>query len=159
VELCKIGELESLDEIIKRISEMERKAFKGGGGEYVIYKRDAEVKGDIDQQDKDWEGFLNFLSSKYPPLYAMLKKVECLGIEGGCVKLKAGQGMYLMEDKIRVIKFKEVLKEFFDTDLDIEFIKDGLSDIKREDKNSTPNYPQIVKDVIGLFEGEIEEII
>ena len=159
VELCKIGELESLDKIIKRISEIERKALKGGGREYVIYKRDDEVKGDIDQQDKDWEGFLNFLSSKYPPLYAMLKKVECLGIEGGCVKLKAGQGTYLMEDKTRVLKFKEVLKEFFDTDLDIEFIKDGLFDIKREDKNSTPNYPQIVKDVIGLFEGEIEEII
>ncbi|SPD76079.1 DNA polymerase III, subunit gamma and tau [uncultured Desulfobacterium sp.] len=193
IRLCHVGDFLSFDGLLEKISSLEKRLLSAApSGEmpssdhisdpaarWVSVKAEKkEVKHEQRLSTnynnivygKDWVDFLDFLKSKSPPIYNVLKDWEFLNLSDGTLEIaRASQAFSsaYFDDKDRFEQLASFCREFFQKDILVKIVKNnqtapqkGRPSKKEVSGDKIPknaDLPRHVQEVLKMFEGDIKD--
>jgi len=185
IKLCSLGDLLSFDQILKKIEGLEKRLTLTVAEENVSSERisDASLQWESAETDsglhqdtvdelskKEWERFLDFLSSKNRPMAKVLSEWEFVNFKEDNLTLKAGESLFsstYLDDSERLGKLTRYCRDYFKKEISINVAgndRSSKSNHEIKQKNgSTGNQsgdndlPKPVQEVLSMFGGEIKE--
>ncbi len=182
VKLCRLGDVLSFDELLKKIDTLEKKvtAFpgrSGAAGHLLDPGSDWEVEGRAakgtemsprEPKGQNWDDLLDHLALKNGAMANVLKEWRFLRLKGQTLEIARGENPFsssYLDEPERLSKFVEYCREFFNRDLKVEIVDDKEEDdridvpereeaILKGKKHS--DLPQPVQDILQIFQGEIK---
>ncbi len=182
VKLCRLGDVLSFDELLKKIDTLEKKvtAFSdrsGSAGHLSDPGSDWEVRGRAargsemspeEPEGQNWGDLLDHLASKNGAMANVLKEWRFLRLKGQTLEIARGDNPFsssYLDEPERLSKFVEYCREFFNRDLKVKIVDDKEKDDRMEvpereeahDKGKEhSDLPQPVQDILQIFQGEIK---
>ena len=184
IKLCSLGDFLSFDDLLKKLTSLEKRlvssAGDGGqtdserlsdpGGVWSQGDRKSEVKETAghDRDDKSWDGFLAFLSTKSKAVYSILKEWQVLKLTGETLEIESGNQSFsskYFDDKERYDQLINYCREFFQKDLQVKIRvnhhtpvptqKEPKEKVLRREVRKDSKLPKTAREVLNLFEGQI----
>lgn len=179
IRLCRMGDLLSFEEILSKLHLLEQRLAGGveiGSREGrpaslsdgpAPYEKTAEgPKPPSPQalgQEKGWEGFLDELSSKSPPMAKVLREWRLVGLHAGRVELARGGNPFsaaYLDDPDRRTKLEEFCRSHFGRPMEIRVVKSPegppAAQTAEKTERKAANLPPPIQEVIEMFSGKIE---
>jgi len=188
IKLCRLEEILSFEELIKKIEALEKRlsgSFTSEEGAPtgrisdpgLKWEREEENKGgsgdsEVTVNTQDWDNLLQYLSSKNVSMSNVLKEWRLLNLTEKTLEIARGNNSFsssYLDEPERLDKFSSYCREFFQRDMKIKIVN-AIQDIDEEteladqektdtEKAKYSNLPPSVKEVLEVFEGEIKEEI
>jgi len=185
IRVSRIGELLSFEELLLRLEALESRL---GGGEGLSASMEAGSanlsespgpwanvsnpveSGPGDSEDRGWEEFLAFLSSKNRPMTNVLRGWRFLGLRGKRLEMEKGRSSFssgFLDEPERIKKLEEYCTEFYGKPIEIHIAPpqgnmspdggagEGEITTVAEARQAAPPGP--VQDVLEIFQGELIE--
>lgn len=183
IKLCRLGDVLSFDELLKKIDSLEKKLTslpnKGAsagllsdpGSDWKVEER-AEPSSEMSTEEpkgQNWNDLLDHLASKNGAMANVLKEWRFLRLKGETLEILRGDNPFsssYLDEPERLNKFIEYCREFFKRDLQIKIVDDK----KKDDRTNVPeieevhveqkghsDLPKTVQDILQIFQGEIKE--
>jgi len=183
IKLCRLGDVLSFDELLKKIDSLEKKLTslpnKGAsagllsdpGSDWKVEER-AEPSSEMSSEEpegQNWNDLLDHLASKNGAMANVLKEWRFLRLKGETLEILRGDNPFsssYLDEPERLNKFIEYCREFFKRDLQIKIVDDK----KKDDRTDVPeieevhveqkghsDLPKTVQDILQIFQGEIKE--
>ena len=183
IKLCRLGDVLSFDELLKKIDSLEKKLTslpnKGAsagllsdpGSDWKVEER-AEPSSEMSTEEpkgQNWNDLLDHLASKNGAMANVLKEWRFLRLKGETLEILRGDNPFsssYLDEPERLNKFIEYCREFFKRDLQIKIVDDK----KKDDRTDVPeieevhveqkghsDLPKTVQDILQIFQGEIKE--
>jgi DNA polymerase-3 subunit gamma/tau len=174
IRLCRLGELLSFDEILRKLEGLEDRLVgaassrdpNGPGGlseSPAAYGPDPGEPAKARPDNRNWEGFLEHLSSRSAPMGNVLRSWRLAGQKGNVLELAKGDSSFsaaFLDDPERKRKLEEYCREYFGRDMEVRVIRSekgaGPSNAEKKDPKSAKEIPGPVRDVLELFNGEVQ---
>jgi DNA polymerase-3 subunit gamma/tau len=183
IKLCRLGDVLSFDELLKKIHTLEKKlaAFpdkSGSAGHLSDPGLDWELEERAgpgsemppeEPEGQNWDDLLDHLASKNGAMANVLKEWRFLRLKGQTLEIARGDNPFsssYLDEPERLDKFIDYCREFFKRDLIIKIVDDK----KKDDRIDAPereeahykqkehsDLPQPVQDILQIFQGEIKE--
>ena len=183
IKLCRLGDVLSFDELLKKIHTLEKKlaaspSKSGSAGHLSDPGLDWEVEeravpgsemSTEDPEEQNWDDLLDHLASKNGAMANVLKEWRFLRLKGKTLEIARGDNTFsssYLDEPERLDKFIDYCREFFKRDLIIKIVDDKKKDeIINAPEKEEPHYkqkehsdlPQPVQDILQIFQGEIKE--
>jgi len=188
IKLCRIGEVLTFDELIKKIEALEKRLSSSLSSEGEVslglisdpgLKWETEEKNKGESQNsgdtinrKDWDNLLQYLASKNVSMSNVLKGWRLLNLTEETLEIARDNNSFsssYLDEPERLDKFVSYCREFFQRDIKIKIvdaIKDNHEEVNLAGKERTDrekrehaNLPRPVKEILDVFQGEIKEEI
>jgi DNA polymerase-3 subunit gamma/tau len=183
IKLCRLGDVLSFDELLKKIHTLEKKlaAFPNKSGsagnlsdpglKWEVEKREgpgSEMSTE-EPEEQNWGGLLDHLASKNGAMANVLKEWRFLRLKGHTLEIARGDNPFsssYLDEPERLDKFIDYCREYFNRDLIIKIVGDKKKDERidapeREGaqlkQKEHSDLPQPVQDILQIFQGEIKE--
>ncbi|MDY7034783.1 MAG: DNA polymerase III subunit gamma/tau [Thermodesulfobacteriota bacterium] len=186
IQLCRLGDVLSFDELIKKIEALEKRISPSAIFDDNIpaghvsdpgidwKKKEEKKKGPKIDDDQDqrhaWDRFMNFLSSKNMAMSNVLKGWSLLNLSADTIELIRGANSFssaYLDEPERLENLAGYCRDFFKRDIKIK-IKDNKKNNSEkanpteENKSnaggkSFSDLPPPVQDILHFFQGEIKE--
>ena len=182
VKLCRLGDVLSFDQLLKKIDTLEKKvaAFSvrsGSAGHLSDPGSDWEVEGRVADglemspqipKGQNWDDLLDHLASKNGAMANVLKEWRFLRLKGQTLEISRGDNPFsssYLDEPERLSKFVEYCREFFGRDLKVKIVDDkekhDRMDVSEREKanykgKEHSDLPQPVQDILQIFQGEIK---
>ena len=163
LKLSRLTDYLSLDELLKKIEDLENRLDKSllpGHSRHVeaAFSKEEYPAKEIPQDDgKKWSEFLGYLADKDKPIFNVLRKWKSYTITEDTLELPCGEGSFTasyFDDPEHYGQLVDYVRDFFQSNFKVVFKKQNdHKDLKKgsgEDRLSEP-----VKDIVDIFEGEI----
>ncbi|MFH1349364.1 MAG: DNA polymerase III subunit gamma/tau [Pseudomonadota bacterium] len=187
IRLCRMGDVLSFDELIKKIEALEKRLSLSSSFEDQIpagqlsdpgstwqtvgqKKEDPETFIDQDKKRQEWEKLLDYLSSKNRAMSNVLKDWSLVDLTTDTLKIAKGSNSFssgYLDDPGRLERLEALCQDFFGRDIKIKImvntqgnsIKIDSRDREKaiEEKKESSGYPTAVQDILQIFEGEIKQ--
>ena len=183
IKLCRLGDVLSFDELLKKIHTLEKKlaaspSKSGSAGHLSDPGLDWQVEeravpgsemSTEDPEEENWDDLLDHLASKNGAMANVLKEWRFLRLKGKTLEIARGDNTFsssYLDEPERLDKFIDYCREFFKRDLIIKIVEDKKKDeIINAPEKEEPHYkqkehsdlPQPVQDILQIFQGEIKE--
>ena len=184
IKLCSLEDFLSFDDLLKKLASLEKRLAgspadnrQTGSGRlsepdavWSQENRKGEIKetaGD-DRDDKSWDDFLAFLSTKSKAAHSILKEWKVLNLTGETLEIESGNQSFsskYFDDKERYDQLVNYCREFFQKDLKVKIIvnqhapartqKEHREKVLRREVNKDSKLPETAREVLNLFEGQI----
>jgi len=183
LQLCQLGDFLSFGELLEKVEGLEKLLLETRSlvpSSNVLNLADPAVdwqktemekspKGVHDSQGRsDWEKFLTFLSSINRPMSKVLGEWQFLSLTGNTLELmkspKSFSAAYF-DDSEKLEQLRAYCKQFFGRDIQVRLVggkklpetEKRVSPIqaKKTNKGSKKDLPPPVRDIIDIFQGEI----
>ncbi len=141
IRLSNIDEFLSLDEILRRLDNIEKR---------LGFIPEVEEKKQ-EKEEKSWEGFLKFLSSRNKIMFNVLKGWELVSISENSIEIRPnneGFSASYFKDNNSYELLKEYCKEYFGKEITPKLLKG---------KKKKKKVSEAVQEVLNLFQGQIIE--
>ena len=184
IKLCSLGDFLSFDDLLKKLTSLEKRLAcspvddKQTNSERLSEpdavwsqenrKSEAKGKPGHDQEDKTWDDFLSFLSTKSKAAYSILKEWQVLKLTGETLEIESGNQSFsskYFDDKERYDQLVNYCREFFRKDLKVKIIvnhhaparaqKEPKEKVFRREAPEDSKLPQTAQEILNLFEGQI----
>ena len=176
IKLCRLGEVLSFEELIKKIETLEKRlsAFSVSDNKIPVgnlsepgLKWEKETLSDKPEK-RDWDNFLNYLSSTNRVMSDVLKEWSFLNLTNETLEIAKGNSPFsssYLDDPERLNKLAAYCKEFFKRDIKIKIINDNKNNKTNRTEEKKPDsgeerfsdLPPSVQDVLQIFQGEVME--
>ena len=176
IKLCRLGEVLSFEELIKKIERLEKRlsAFSVSDNKIPVgnlsepgLKWEKETLSDKPEK-RDWDNFLNYLSSTNRVMSDVLKEWSFLNLTNETLEIARGNSPFssgYLDDPERLNKLAAYCKEFFKRDIKIKIINDNKNNKTNRTEEKKPDsgeerfsdLPPSVQDVLQIFQGEVME--
>lgn len=185
IKLCRLGEVLSFDEVIKKIEALEKRLStfsshdKGPAGQPSNPERDgnreekekegSELSGDK-AKGQDWGNLLDYLSSKNGAMANVLKEWRLVSLTADTLEIAKGDNSFssgYFDEPERLNKLASYFRDFFERDVKIKIVDDrqinneGLRPSEEGKSNSKEkkysDLPRPAQDILQIFQGEIKE--
>ncbi|MGD2124904.1 MAG: DNA polymerase III subunit gamma/tau [Desulfobacteraceae bacterium] len=187
IKLCQLGEALAFDELLKKIEALERRLSSFSPSDEKIplgQLSDPGIDWQIEErkttgsetavgvlEKKDWDRFLNHLSSQNRAMANVLKDWPFLDATADTLHIGKGGNAFsstYLDEPVRYERLAGYCREFFKRDVKIKIVDTGPeqengeeTDPRGEEKSSPEEktyatLPQPVQDVLDIFEGEIK---
>lgn len=183
IKLSRLGEILSFDELLKKIGSLENRILdsmpatgatgisdpgvewaSNSGGE-AEPERTQEAR-----SDRDWDGFLEFLSSKNRAMFTMLKDWQFSKMTQNTLEITKSSQPFssaYFDEKGRRDQLVEYCRSFFERDVSLKILENNQVPLKKKqttgEKRSDPessgrsDLPAPVREILNVFQGKIEE--
>ncbi|MGD9031974.1 MAG: DNA polymerase III subunit gamma/tau [Desulfobacteraceae bacterium] len=185
IKLCRLGDVLSFDELLKKIHILEKKlaAFPNKSGSAANLS-DPGLDWEVEEragpgsemsteepEEQNWGDLLDHLASKNGAMANVLKEWRFLRLKGQTLEIARGDNPFsssYLDEPERLDKFIDYCREYFSRDLIIKIVDDKKKDerIDAPDREEThykqkehSDLPQPVQDILQIFQGEIKEEI
>ncbi len=157
IRLCRIKELFSFDDLIKRLEQIEKRWLQ------VLEKQDVleteKQKGHIELEEKqetkkDWDGFLEFVAKKNRPMFNVMKGWLLEEISNNLIKIRPnneGFSVSYFKEKETYETLRSYIKEYFGEDLVPKLV------ISKQKRKKAKNISEPVQELLNIFQGKIVE--
>lgn len=185
IKLCRLGEVLSFDEVIRKIEALEKRLStfppydKGPVGQSSAPepqghgqeggKEGSELTGDKTKK-QDWGKLLDYLSSKNGAMANVLKEWRLVSLTDDTLEIAKGDNSFAsgyLDEPERLNKLASYFREFFERDVKIKIVDDRQFNNERLDfqgegktdskEKKYSDLPRPVQDVLQIFQGEIKE--
>ena len=183
IKLCRLGDILSFDELLKKIQSLEKKLpaspDKSGStprlsdpGLQWEVEESAEAGSEMSKEDpegQNWDDLLDHLASKNGAMANVLKEWRFVRLKGKTLEIARGDNTFsstYLDEPERLDKFIDYCREFFNRDLVIKIVddkkKDEISNAPEKEEahhkqKEHSELPQPVQDILQIFQGEIKE--
>ena len=184
IKLCSLGDFLSFDDLLKKLTSLEKRLGSSAGNDrqtdsetlsepdavWSQGNRKSEVKDKAghDQNDKSWDDFLAFLSTKSKAAYSILKEWQVLKLTGETLEIESGNQSFsskYFDDKERYDQLINYCREFFRKDLKVKIIvnhhapaptqKKPKEKVLKREVPKDSKLPKTAQEILNLFEGQI----
>lgn len=184
IKLCSLGDFLSFDDLLKKLTSLEKRLVSSTGGDrqtdpekladpgavWSQGNRKTEVNETAghDRDDKSWNDFLAFLSTKSKAAYSILKEWQVLKLTEETLEIESGNQSFsskYFDDKERYDQLINYCREFFQKDLQVKIIvnhhapartqKEPKEKVLRREAPEDSKLPQTAQEILNLFEGQI----
>ena len=184
IKLCSLGDFLSFEDLLKKLTSLEKRLVSSVGDDrqtdserlsdpgavWSQGDRKTEVKeaSGHDRDDKSWDDFLAFLSTKSKAAYSILKEWQVLKLTGETLEIESGNQSFsskYFDDKERYEQLINYCREFFQKDLQVKIIvnhhapartqKEPKKKVLRRQASEDSKLPQTAQEILNLFEGQI----
>jgi len=184
IKLCSLGDFLSFGDILKKLASLEKKLLSSAGDHsqtdsdrlsdpgavWSQGDRKNEIKETAghDRDDKSWDDFLSFLSTKSKAAYSILKEWQVLKLTGETLEIESGNQSFsskYFDDKERYEQLINYCREFFQKDLQVKIRvnhrapartqKEPEEKVFRREVPEDSKLPQTAQEILNLFEGQI----
>jgi DNA polymerase-3 subunit gamma/tau len=185
IKLCRLGEVLSFDEVIKKIEALEKRLStfsshdkgpagqpsnpEGDGNREEKEKEGSELSGDK-AKGQDWGNLLDYLSSKNGAMANVLKEWRLVSLTADTVEIAKGDNSFssgYLDEPERLNKLASYFREFFERDVKIKIVDERqinnarLRPSQERRSNSKEkkysDLPRPVQDILQIFQGEVKE--
>lgn len=185
IKLCHLGEVLSFDELLKKIESLENRlsSFSSSAGGSATHVSDPGVdwkevetgKEELERpesqtQNRDWQGLLDYLSSKNGPMANVLKEWGLQNFTGDTLEIVRGDNSFsatYLDEPERFDKFLQYCRDYFKADLKVKIVegeknrneKKRIDTEKPKDSKGKKHsdLPRPVQDILQIFQGEVVE--
>jgi DNA polymerase-3 subunit gamma/tau len=185
IKLCRLGEVLSFDELIKKIDALEKRltTFSSDKSGSAGHLSDPGLDWEVEKNGKTgsemaaqvaeregWNDLLDYLSSKNGAMANVLREWRLLGLTGDTLEVARGNNPFsssYLDEPERLNKLVSYCREFFKRDLKIKIVddrkdNDEITEVAKEEssnykKKKYSDLPQPVQDILQIFQGEIKE--
>jgi len=186
IKMCSLGDYLSFEDLLKKLTSLEKRLVSSAGDDrqtgsemlsdpgavWSRGDRKSELKETAghDQDDKSWNDFLAFLSTKNQPAYSILREWRVLKLTGETLEIESGNQSFsskYFEDKDRYNQLISYCREFFRKDLQVKIIvnhhapphtqKKPQKKVPRREAAKVSKLPQTAQEILNLFDGQIME--
>ena len=184
IKLCSLGDFLSFEDLLKKLTSLEKRLVSSvwddgqpdserlsdPGVVWTQGDRKSEVKETAghDRDDKSWDDFLAFLSTKSKAAYSILKEWQVLKLTGETLEIESGNQSFsstYFDDKERYNQLINYCREFFQKDLQVKITvnhhapdrtqKEPTEKVLRREAPKNSKLPQTAQEILNLFEGQI----
>ncbi len=184
IKLCSLGDFLSFEDLLKKLTSLEKRLVSSVGDDrqtdserlsdpgavWSQGDRKTEVKeaSGHDRDDKSWDDFLAFLSTKSKAAYSILKEWQVLKLTGETLEIESGNQSFsskYFDDKERYEQLINYCREFFQKDLQVKIRvnhhapartqKEPKKKVLRRQASEDSKLPQTAQEILNLFEGQI----
>ncbi len=184
IKLCSLGDFLSFEDLLKKLTSLEKRLVSSAGDDgqtdseklsdpgavWSQGDRKSEVKETAgqDRNDKSWDDFLSFLSTKSKAAYSILKEWQVLKLTGETLEIESGNQSFsskYFDDKERYNQLINYCREFFQKDLQVKITvnhhapdrtqKEPKEKVLRREAPKNSKLPQTAQEILNLFEGQI----
>ncbi|MEJ2725610.1 MAG: hypothetical protein P8175_13385, partial [Deltaproteobacteria bacterium] len=184
IKLSQLRDTLSFDALIQKIEGLEKRlagaSGPGEGDPAATRLSDPGIKWEVRDGDtaafeksgdlpgkKDWEMFLEYLSSKNRAMANVLKEWPFLDAKGNTLKIGRGGNAFsaaYLDEPERYERLTEYCREYFKKDFKIRMVeapkprkeKPGSETAGKSGQSDTKTLPQPVQDVIEVFQGQLK---
>jgi DNA polymerase-3 subunit gamma/tau len=185
IKLCRLGEVLSFDEVIKKIEALEKRLStfsshdkgpagqpsnpEGDGNREEKEKEGSGLSGDK-AKGQDWGNLLDYLSSKNGAMANVLKEWRLVSLTADTVEIAKGDNSFssgYLDEPERLNKLASYFREFFERDVKIKIVDERqinnarLRPSQERRSNSKEkkysDLPRPVQDILQIFQGEVKE--
>ena len=184
IKLSQLDDTLSFDALIQKIEALEKRLAgtfgPGGGGDPSTRLLDPGINWEVRDGDttvfgkpgdlpskKDWDMFLEHLSSKNRAMANVLRDWPLLDAKGNTLKIARGGNAFsaaYLDEPERYERLTEYCREYFKRDFKIRIVDAPKPKKEKHDpemagksgKSATETLPQPVQDVIEVFQGELK---
>lgn len=180
--LCRLGQVISLDELLKKIEALEKRLHLPlTDGPVISIEQVPSLEEDLEEdragppvedapaspQGQDWAGFLGFVKEKSRMMHSVLKDWEPVQRQEGVLEIRCTQSGFssdFFEDRDRFNQLSEFCRAFFPEKPLVKISGDHgnvAAPDEPEKENSRAaqspprNVPPLVQEALNLFEGEL----
>ena len=183
IKLCRLGDVLSFDELLKKIDILEKKltalpnkegsaGFLSDPGSDWKVEESAGPSSEMSTEKpegQNWNDLLDHLASKNGAMANVLKEWRFLRLKGETLEILRGDNPFsssYLDEPERLNKFIEYCREFFKRDLKIKIVDDKKKDERpvppetekvNFEKKEHSDLPKTVQDILQIFQGEIKE--
>jgi len=184
IKLCTLGDFLSFGDLLKKLTSLEKRLVSSAGGDRQTNSgrlsdpgavwsqgdRKSEVKeiAGHGRDEKSWDDFLAFLSTKSKAAYSILKEWHVLKLTGETLEIESGNQSFsskYFDDKERYDQLINYCREFFQKDLQVKISinhhapartqKEPKEKVLRRQTHKDSELPQTAQEILNLFEGQI----
>ncbi|MBL7225200.1 MAG: DNA polymerase III subunit gamma/tau [Desulfobacteraceae bacterium] len=184
IKLCSLGDFLSFGDLLNKLTSLEKRLVSSAGDDrqtdseklsdpgavWSQGDRKSEVKETAghDRDDKSWDDFLTFLSTKSKAAYSILKEWQVLKLTGETLEIESGNHSFsskYFDDKERYDQLINYCREFFQKDLQVKISvnhhapastqKEPKEKVFRREAPRDSKLPQTAQEILNLFEGQI----
>jgi len=184
IKLCTLGDFLSFGDLLKKLTSLEKRLVSSAGGDRQTNSgrlsdpgavwsqgdRKSEVKeiAGHGRDEKSWDDFLAFLSTKSKAAYSILKEWHVLKLTGETLEIESGNQSFsskYFDDKERYDQLINYCREFFQKDLQVKISinhhapartqKEPKEKVLRRQTHKDSKLPQTAQEILNLFEGQI----
>ena len=168
IKLCRIGELLSFEELLRKVEGLERRLTTSpptspDTSTMVGHLSDPPARWQTEEneksQRKDWEGFLSFLSSRNKAMANVLRDWRLVNHTGNALDIAKGENSFsssFLDEPERLNKLVDLCREFFGREMKINIVLNGSNGKPKTEKKCS-DLPRPVQDVLDIFQGEVKE--
>ncbi|MBN2033945.1 MAG: DNA polymerase III subunit gamma/tau [Deltaproteobacteria bacterium] len=179
VKLCRLGEYLSFEQLFQKLESLEKKLSSTALVEAPMAAGRLSDPGtgwqpksapDLPSVDssgginkKDWERFLEFLTSKNPAMVHVIKDWPLLHTSGDLIEIGKGGTQFTsayLDEPERFQKLTELCRDFFKRDVQIKITPQRDHDMggnkPPQAKPKHSNLPPPIQDVLDIFQGELK---
>jgi DNA polymerase III subunit gamma/tau len=183
IKLCRLGEVLTLDELLRKLETLERRLMaepEPPSAENPAAERLSDPPGEWKEahtvtplesapaEKESWEGFIQFLSTKNPPMANVLRNWRFQRMAEGNLEIAKGDSSFastFLDDPDRLKRLMDYGREFYGREIQIRVIPEtGTPQVQapsaekrnalpEKKKNDLPAGP--VQDVLEIFKGEV----
>jgi DNA polymerase-3 subunit gamma/tau len=183
IKLCRLEDVLSFDELLKKIQSLEKKlAASPGKSGSSLRLSDPGLDWEVEEsagndsqmptegpEGQNWDELLDHLASKNGAMANVLKEWRFVRLKGKTLEIARGDNTFsssYLDEPERLDKFIDYCREFFKRDLIIKIVDDKKKDeiITAPEKEEAhykqkehSDLPQPVQDILQIFQGEIKE--
>jgi len=184
IKLCSLGDLLSFEDLLKKLTSLEKRLVSSAGDDRQTdserlsdpgavwsqgdRKSEAKKTAGHNRDEKSWDDFLSFLSTKSKAVYSILKEWQVLKLTGETLEIESGNQSFsskYFDDKERYEQLINYCREFFQKDLQVKTSvnhhaparkqKEPKQKVLRPQAPKDSKLPQTAQEILNLFEGQI----
>lgn len=174
IRLSRLGNLLSFEDILHKLELLEKR-FTEGAVACRTENGPAEVSespgryappesGPAQKENRGWEGFLDYVSSKSIPFANVLRNWRLVGLQPDLVELAKGDNTFsasYLDDPERKKRLIEYCSEYFGKEMQIRVVagEKAAPPLQSPGKNglkTAVDLPGPIQDVLEIFKGEIQ---
>ncbi|MFC1532562.1 DNA polymerase III subunit gamma/tau [Thermodesulfobacteriota bacterium] len=174
IKLCQLGDILSFGELLEKVETLE-KALKTSSVSYdglsagnisepgAVWEGEEKDGTEIQEElseSRDWDDFLNYLSSKNRAMYNVLGEWILKSFTGDTLKIVRGNSPFssgYLDDAERLNKLVSYCRDFFKREIEIKILGKRVNNNNKTDTNNkTSDLPRPVQEVLQVFNGEIK---
>ena len=183
VKLCRLGEMLSLDELLRKLETLERRLMtepdlppaenpaaerlSDPPGRWKEEQPGTPQEESAPAENKSWEGFVQLLSTKNPPMANVLRNWSFQRMAGGILEIAKGDSSFsstFLDDPDRLKRLTDYAREFYGREVQIRVVPESgapqAAAPPAEKRNALPerkthDLPGPVQDVLEIFKGEV----
>lgn len=158
VRLCNMDDIFSFNEILKRLEQIEKRwniLFASPVPEPEPVRKDTITRPSL--EEKDWQGFLDFVASNNRVMYSVLKGWELVNISEKVIEIRPDNEEFssaYFKDKDRYNLLAKYCKEYFGRDLVPKLLISKHNKARKKKKSAVSD---AVQEVLNIFQGQIIE--
>ncbi|MEW6669237.1 MAG: DNA polymerase III subunit gamma/tau [Thermodesulfobacteriota bacterium] len=182
IKLCRLGEVLSLDELLRKLETLERRLAaepdlppaEAPGAERLSDPPGEWKEGhaltpleSAPSEKESWEGFIQFLSTKNPPMANVLRNWRFQRMAGCNLEIAKGDSSFastFLDDPDRLNRLQDYGREFYGREIQVRVVPEQgapQGTAPPAEKREAPpekkagDLPGPVQDVLEIFKGEV----